>query len=154
MDTDVLAQLMGEKHEVLVQLHQLAQRQLAVVSEGGEMSELLGVLAAKQRLLDQLHALQRQLDPYRRQDPDSRRWRTPRDRQRCAQVAGRCQSLLGEVIELERRGEAQLQSRRDRTAAQLKAVSTTAEARAAYSAGPCESQRQLDLASEAWEKQP
>jgi hypothetical protein len=149
MDTDVLARLMDRKHEVLKQLHQLAQRQLAVVGAGGQTSELLGVLAAKQGLLDQLQALQRQLDPYRHQDPDSRRWRTPRDRQRCAQVSGRCQSLLGEVIELERRSEAQLRLQRDKTAAQLKAVSTAAEARAAYAAGPCESPRSLDLASEA-----
>ena len=148
METNLLVQLIDQKHEVLVQLHQLAQRQLAFVGEGGEMSELLSLLAAKQGLLDRLHALQRQLDPYRREDPDSRRWRTPRDRQRCAQVAGRCQSLLGEVIELERRSEAQLKLRRDSTAAQLKAVSTAAEARAAYTAGPCESQGQLDLTSE------
>lgn len=149
MDTDVLAQLMDRKHEVLEQLHRLAQRQLAVVGEGGHTSELLGVLAAKQGLLDQLHAVQRQLDPYRHQDPDARQWRTPRDRQRCAQVSGRCQSLLGEVIELERRSEAQLKVQRDKTAAQLKAVSTAAEARAAYTAGPCESPHGFDVASEA-----
>ena len=149
MDTDVLAQLMDRKCEVLEQLHQLAQRQLAVVGEGGQTSDLLGVLAAKQGLLDQLQALQRQLDPYRQQDPDSRRWRTTRDRQRCAQVSGRCQALLGEVIELERRSETQLKSQRDRTAAQLRAVSTAAEARAAYTARPGDSQRSLDLASEA-----
>ena len=148
MDTDVLAQLMDRKHEVLVQLHQLAQRQLAVVGEGGQTSELHGVLAAKQGLLDQLQVLQRQLDSYRHQDPDSRRWRTPRARQRCAQVSDRCQLLLGEVIELECRSEAQFKLQRDRTAAQLEAVSTATEARAAYAAGPCESRRRLDLASE------
>jgi flagellar biosynthesis/type III secretory pathway chaperone len=149
MDTDFLAQLIDRKHEVLEQLHQLAQRQLAVAGEGGQTSELLGVLAAKQGLLDQLQSLQRQLDPYRHQDPDSRRWRSPRDRQRCAQVSGRCQSLLGEVIELERRSEVQLKVQRDKTAAQLRAVSTAAEARAAYTSGPSVAHPRLDVASEA-----
>jgi hypothetical protein len=149
METDLLAQLVDGKHEVLVQLHQLAHRQLSLIGDDREMSELLSLLAAKQALLDELHALEKQLDPFRQQDPESRRWRTPRDRQRCAQVAGRCRSLLGEVIELERVAEAEMKRRRDRTAAQLQAVSTAAEARAAYAAGPSESQRRLDLASEA-----
>jgi flagellar biosynthesis/type III secretory pathway chaperone len=149
MQTDLLANLMDRKHEVLVQLHQLSQQQRARVDEGHDVSELLGLLAAKQTLLDKLNTLERQLDPFRRQDPESRDWRSADERRRCSRVAGRCQSLMGEILELERHAEMELRRRRDRTAERLKAVSNGAAARAAYAAAAPPPPTVCDLSAEA-----
>jgi flagellar biosynthesis/type III secretory pathway chaperone len=149
MRTDLLTNLMDQKHDVLVQLHQLSQQQRVRVDEGHEISELLGLLAAKQTLLEKLNALERQLDPFRQEDPESRRWRSASDRRRCAQVAGRCQSLMGEILELEKRSETELRRRRDRTAEQLQAVSNATAAREAYAASAPASAAPCDLSAEA-----
>jgi flagellar biosynthesis/type III secretory pathway chaperone len=149
MQTDLLASLMDQKHEVLVQLHQLSQRQRVRVDEGHDISQLLGLLAAKQTLLDKLHGLERQLDPFRREDPESRHWRSAEARRRCAQVAGRCQSLMGEILALERRSEAELRRRRDHTAERLRAVTNGAAARAAYAAAAPPTGAGRDLSTEA-----
>ncbi len=149
MQTDILAQLVAQKHDVLLELHELSRRQLALVNQDDDVSRLLALLATKQTLLDRLNTFERQIDPFRQQDPETRTWRTPSDRQRCAQLAGRCESLMGEILELERRSEAEMQRRRDRAAEQLRSVSSAAEAQAAYAAPATVPQTHVDLSSEA-----
>ena len=59
------------------------------------MTDLLKLLAAKQTVLDQLQQVERQLDPFRDEDPEARVWRSPADaplpgtRRRCDAAAGR-----------------------------------------------------------------
>ena len=75
MDTDLLASFIGKKHDVLEQLRQLSRRQMDLIGEG-DMTGLLSVLNVKQNLLVALQAVERDLDPFRQQDPDQRTWRT------------------------------------------------------------------------------
>jgi len=147
MDTDVLKELIDRKHHVLSQLSQLAQRQVSVVKQG-DMTHLLGVLAAKQKVLSVLQGIERQLDPFRKQDPDSRLWRSPADRQRARDAAQRCESLLGEIISLERQSEENLVHRRDAAAARLQGVHGAAQARHAYAAATLRPGDQLDICSD------
>jgi hypothetical protein len=140
---------MDSKHDVLVRLHEVSRQQMSHIAEGRDIAHVLSLLAAKQTLLDELNTLERQLDPFRQQDPETRHWRTSGDRQRCAQVAGRCQSLMGEILENERRCEAEMQRRRDNTAEQLRAFSNAAEAQAAYAAPATLPAGHCDLSSEA-----
>lgn len=130
-DTTRLAKLIVGKLKIMELLVQLAQRQLSLVQDG-EMGDLLKLLAAKQTVLGQLQTLERQLDPYRTDDPDARRWATQEDRRQCQQHARRCDELVAEAMRLEKRSEAQLVCRRDAAAAALQGVSAAVDVQSAY----------------------
>ncbi len=133
-DTDLLAALVGAKLKILELLARLAQKQLSL-ADRGETTDLLKLLAAKQTVLGQLGQVERQLDPFRAQDPETRVWRTAADRQRCQRDAERCDALLAETMRVERAGETSLMRRRDEVASVLAGANAAGEAQAAY-AGP------------------
>ncbi|MEX2173557.1 MAG: hypothetical protein WD872_04290 [Pirellulaceae bacterium] len=132
-DTDRLAELVAVKLKIVELLAQLARRQIALVGDG-QMADLLKLLSAKQTVLAQLQQVERQLDPFRTQNPETRTWRTPADRIRCQERARRCEELLAETMHLEKEGEAGMLRRRDSAAAVLHGVSAAADAHAAYAA--------------------
>ena len=142
--TDVLAELIESKHRVLVQLRSLGERQLALAQDG-LMTELLDVLGLKQRVLAQLQSIERALEPFRGQQPQSRRWRSADARRRCGERLAECESLLAAILQQEKQSEQELTRRRDAAARQLAGMHTAAEARCAYLA-PAECPAgQLDL---------
>jgi len=134
LPTDLLSDLIRRKHNCLLHLHDLGQRQLGLVRRGS-MDELLDVLAAKQHLLVELQRIERGLDPFRHQDPDQRIWHSAEDRQRCAQQLARCDALLAEIMAQEKQSEQELIRRRDEAARQLQGAHTAALARRAYAEG-------------------
>jgi hypothetical protein len=147
--TDILTELIGKKHELLVQLRDAGRRQMELI-EASDMTQLLKLLSSKQRVLTSLQDVERRLDPYRSQNPEQRVWRTAADRERCSRVSANCELLLAEVVEGERRGEARLTAHRDRAAAQLELVQHASQARAAYAdMTPGSGYSQLDLSSES-----
>lgn len=147
--TDVLAHWISKKLAVLEQLRDLSRRQTDLIADG-DIQRLLGLLSAKQALLGELQKIQRHLDPFRRDDPDARHWRSPRDRQLCRQQAERCESLLGEIMLVERQSELEMTRRRDKVVTQLQETHCSAEASRAYMAGGGAVARhgQLDITSE------
>lgn len=130
-ETDILADLIAKKHELLVQLHDLTQQQVELVA-GNDMRELMIVLSAKQTLLNQVRRLEVGLDHFREQDPDSRKWRSADDRHRVRTLAEHCQQLVNELVVIEKSCEASMIGRRDEAAAQLHMAGSAATARAAY----------------------
>src|SRR5260370_4930515 len=102
--TDILADLVGKKHDLLVQLRDVGLRQMELI-EGADMTQLLKLLSSKQRLLGGLQGVERELNPFRQQHPDDRVWRSPADRQRCAEMPARCEALFAEVVEQAKRGQ-------------------------------------------------
>ena len=88
METDVLAELIGKKLAVLEQLRGLSRRQSGLIADG-DIQRLLAVLSAKQTLLAELQKLQHRLEPFRKQEPEARQWRSPQDRERCRQLVER-----------------------------------------------------------------
>jgi flagellar biosynthesis/type III secretory pathway chaperone len=144
MDTAILAQLVHRKRECLVQLAGLVRRQQTLI-EAEEMTHLLDVLAAKQRLLHELEKIERALDPFRGQQPAERRWASPDDRQRCATELDDCRRLLAEIVAQERLCESDLSRRRDQAAEQLQGSHRARDARRAYTAGDGPSINQMDL---------
>jgi flagellar biosynthesis/type III secretory pathway chaperone len=135
VQTDRLAALVESRFEVLSLLVRLAEEQLALI-EAANMGPLMKLLADKQSLLTQLADVERQLDPFRADDPDKRRWRTPEARAACQRNAELAAQRLAELIELERLGESELVRRRDGRAARLQGVHSPAEAERAYAAAP------------------
>jgi hypothetical protein len=130
-DTDRLADLVRAKRACLAQVRDLGHRQLELIQEG-DMTRLLDLLAAKQRLIHQLQRLERALDPFRAEDPTARVWRDPRRRQQCAEDIRECEALLAEILSREKHSEAALVHRRDETATRLQGVHLATQARGAY----------------------
>lgn len=134
IDTDQLTGLIACKLEVLTLLKRLAEQQLALI-EAAETTTLLKLLAAKQTLLSRLQAIEEQLDPFRRQDPESRPWRSAEARAECQRQADRCAEVHAELLQWEQRGEREMVRRRDVAAARLQGVHSAAQASHAYAAG-------------------
>jgi hypothetical protein len=133
--TTRLAALISAKLQVLEILQRLSQRQLDLIG-AGEMTALVKLLAAKQTVLRQLQTLDQQLDPFRGHDPDQRVWPTAEERSSCQAQADRCNALLREALELEKRAEEAMLDRRDAAARELSTVHVAADARSAYVAPP------------------
>lgn len=148
MDTDLLASFIDKKLVVLEQLRQLSRRQPDLIQEG-DMTSLLAILGAKQTLLNELHALDRKIDPFRAEDPDQRQWRSHADRLRCRQASERCEALLQEVMLIEKQCESSLCQRRDEVAHRLQEFHHAAHSHSAYvDFAPHMTSSQLDLTSE------
>lgn len=145
-DTDLLLQLAGRRLNALEQLHALGRRQIELISQG-DMTLLIQVLAAKHNVLAELQQTEKRLDPFRGQQPEARRWRDEALRLRCAEVVGRADQLFREILEQEKRAEAELARHRDETAKRLQMAHTAGHARAAYAA-PAAPAGMLDLHTE------
>lgn len=145
-ETDLLVDLAARRRHCLVQLHELSRRQLELI-ENEDISTLLNVLAAKQRLLGELHELERGMDPFRGQEPEQRRWRNPEARQRCAELITDSQTLFAEIIAQEKQGELRMQAHRDQAASRLQGAHAGTQARSAYSA-EAKGARRLDVSTQ------
>jgi len=146
-ETDVLAELIRDKHECLVHLREMGRRQFELIDEG-DMTALLDLLTAKQRVLEKLQRIERALDPFRGQDPDGRRWRTAEDRRLCTEQLQQCERLLAEIISQEKCSEGVLLRRRDEAASRLESAHLAGQARQAYTAQPHGRVKQIDLFSD------
>jgi hypothetical protein len=111
----------------------LGARQAQMIA-GGEMTELLRLVAAKQQLIVALQAIEQQLSPFHEQDPETRRWATSEARAKCAADAEACRGLIQEVMAMEQAGERQMTERRDAVANQLRTVAAGSRVRDAYQA--------------------
>jgi len=129
--TERLADLIDKKQRCLSQLRELGQRQ-GVLIEADQMQPLLKLLAAKQHLIELLVQIERELDPYRGQDPEKRAWRSPADRARCREQSETCRQLLAEVFAQEKESERRMVARRDDAARQLQGTHSAQQARQAY----------------------
>ena len=145
-DTVRLAELITRKRKILEQVNVLTQMQPETI-EKGDTGRLLHVLAAKDRLLNDLQSVERELAPFRDQEPEDRVWRSVDDRMRCRAEAEQCEAILKEVMVTEQACERKLVDRRDRTATQLHAANDASRARTAY-ASDAGVRRSLDISSE------
>jgi len=146
LPTETLANLIREKRDCLLTLRDMGRRQLELIDEGN-MTALLEVLAAKQRVLNTLQRVDRALDPFRDDDPEQRVWHSPDERRRCAEQLQQCETLLGEIVSQEKCSEGALIRRRDETAERLQGVHRANRARGAYTAEARGEIHQLDLQS-------
>lgn len=147
LDTDLLAELIRGRLVCLTKLRDMGRKQMEFV-EGGQTTELLDLLAAKQRVFGDLQRIERRLAPFRDQDPDQRRWRTPDQREECARRLDECDALLGEIVIQEKRSAKELTRRRDDLTSQLEAMRRAGRARGAYTAESRMPASRLDLTSE------
>ncbi len=146
-ETDQLAALIHQKRACLLRLHQMGRRQLELIGDD-RMAELLDVLAAKQSFLAELEQIERALDPFRSEAPDSRPWPTSDKRRKCGEELAECEALLAEIVAQEKQAETELIRRRDDTAICLQGTHAAGRARSAYTTEKQPGISQLDLSSE------
>jgi hypothetical protein len=146
--TERLAKLITLKHDVLTQLHRLAQRQLEVIA-ADEMDRLMSLLAEKQKLLTQMQRVEQALEPYRQEDANARQWRSAEHRRSCQVTADRANLLLSELLTFEKQAEGGLLQSRDATARELQEASGAYAARQAYVSSPGSAAGGFDLVSES-----
>ncbi|MFV1963939.1 MAG: hypothetical protein ACC628_00840 [Pirellulaceae bacterium] len=147
METERLHELIDQKKAVLSQVLQLARRQVEFI-QSGDMGHLLGLLAVKQKLLQQLRDIEQQLDPFRSQDPEQRKWQSPDARQQTQQAAQQCEALLADIMQLEKQCESDLIHRRDAAGERLLGVHSATQAKEAYASTSSRHRGHLDLTSE------
>jgi len=147
MNTDLLVEHLIRKRDVLAQLRQLADHQTRLVSDG-DVGKLMSLLATKQKLLAGLQAVEASLEPFRREDPEARPWRSPADRQAARNIAGQCDRLLAEVKQIEQTDTGNLMARRDAASSALQGLHGAARARSAYLEQPPRPAANLDMSSE------
>ncbi len=147
-ETDALADLILAKRECLSRLRDIGRKQLDLI-ERSEMTLLMDLLAAKQKPLNQLQRIERALEPFRNQDPETRLWRSPNARAQCAEHLRQCEAILAEVITHEKYCESVMIRRRDDTASQLEGAHLAGHARRAYVGEPRDVRHELDLSSDA-----
>ena len=145
MESQRLAQVVQCKLQIMQLLRRLAAQQLEIIT-GGDMSNLLKLLSAKQTVMDQLAKLEQQLDPFRGQDPETRDWPSTSVREECQRNVETCNELLAEIMRLEKQVEMEMVRRRDATSDQLAGMHGASEARHAYVAAA--SATGLDLSTE------
>lgn len=145
-DTDRLADLVARKYQLLESVQELVVRQEALI-ERSEMTALLEVLVVKQRLLQELQAVEGQLEPFGQQDPQSRHWRSLQLREQTAARLRGCQELLADILRREKRCETQLLRRREEAMEQLRTLCTTGQMLATYRATELSPKNQLNLVS-------
>lgn len=133
LSTTVLAGLMSKRRKCLEQLRELGRRQAQYIA-GGEMTELLRLVAAKEQLIVAMQAIERQLAPFQAETADSRDWDSAAAREQCAADAEACRALLQEVMAMERAGEEQVTQRRDAVSQQLRVAAQGGRVREAYGA--------------------
>jgi hypothetical protein len=131
--TDLLAELIRRKHQVLVQLRDIGRQQAELVTSG-DIAALLTLLAAKQQLIATLQTLETDLKPHYEEDPDRRAWMSPSQRANCSRQAADCNALLEEIVQLEKLGAEKMTDRRNDVAAQLQQVHASTQVRTAYEA--------------------
>lgn len=147
LNTERLTHWIGQKLTILEQVRDLSQRQAALIA-AGDVQRLLSVLTAKQTLLTELQKVERELEPYRQQDPEARQWRSFAEREECRQRAAHCEAVLREIVHIEQQDEAELRQRRAAAAARLQGTHDTAQATRAYLGPPIPFPTSLDLTSD------
>lgn len=144
--TDQLAELMLAKVHTLEQLCELA-RQQSSITQNGDATILLSFLARKQPLMDRLQELQDSLAEYQGDDPETRVWQSNGHRSACRAASDRCQSLLSEIVLLEKQSLDEMSERRDALAAQLQDTREASQAANIYHSADALAESSLDLSN-------
>ena len=129
--TQQLYGLICQQREVLLELKHFAEVQHQIVQQN-ELGRLVSLLAAKQKAIQRLQEIDRNLAPFQDQDPESRVWSSEEQRDECRRIAKECPRLLVEVMKLEQTAEETLTAQRKTISQQIEQSTTRSQAANAY----------------------
>ncbi|RMF40902.1 MAG: hypothetical protein D6753_10720 [Planctomycetota bacterium] len=130
--TDALAELVQQRLEILQQW--VALQSAWDEAQVGQPDGMMSLLAKRQALLDALLATEERLVPYREDDPETRRWRSPDARRACREKLEAGQRLLRSIVDGDQRLIERLSAARDAVAGQLQQTADVSHVQRAYSA--------------------
>jgi hypothetical protein len=130
-----LLDLLARQRDLYTQLKALSDQQASLIADG-ETEQLLTLLAHRQRLVDGLTKLNRDLTAYRQAIPDLQTGLRPAERQRVRELMDEVDGLLHAIIEQDDRDRQQLHAAQQRVGQQLRQTSRSGTALNAYRSGP------------------
>lgn len=107
MDGDQLIDLIGKRRDVLTQLLQFCDRQMAAI-DTDRMTDLMRILSDKQPLINQLTQLAGPLGKAAGDDPNTRHWSSTQQREQCRTWQDECDAMHQELLAIEAACEAKL----------------------------------------------
>ena len=127
---DLLVTLLQQQIDRYKKLHDLSGQQARLVKDG-HPEQLLGVLAQRQQLVDELTQINSDLKPYRSRWDQLFNTLNEQDKERVRRLVGEVDFLLSGIIEQDNRDREQLEEAKNLIAGEL---GQTAQASAAVSA--------------------
>lgn len=94
--TDFLARLIDRKHRILKDLLVMSLRQYEIIKDREEV-RLRSLFATKQGVIDDLLQVEKALEPYRADEPNSRIWRSEELRSVVRNLCNENEKLLGNI---------------------------------------------------------
>lgn len=113
-------------------LHKMRDAYLEQSRSLEDSDVLLGTIARKQYLLDQLLEVQDQIAPFQKESPETRQWPSESERQACQKMADDGQAILLELKQMEQQAIEALQDRQQAVQADLYRVENTISMQKAY----------------------
>jgi hypothetical protein len=132
-----LIHLLTQQRLLYRQLQELAARQSELV-DGRDPEMLLRVLAGRQRLIDRLGAIDKELEPIRGDWQRIAQTLPAAQREEALALVASVQEILGEILARDERDTKTLGSQQQQVAAQIRATTAGKKMNAAYArqAGP------------------
>lgn len=121
-------------------LSELSTKQSATI-EQGEPEPLLTVLASRQRVIEDITGVNRELEPFRKRWDDLWASLAEADRGRVGDLVRSVQQLLTQIIAQDERDRTALQAARGRVGAEIQRLSHAGSAVQAYRAAPAAGQK-------------
>jgi Mg2+ and Co2+ transporter CorA len=127
MDGDQLIELMRRRRDVLTELLKFCDAQVAAI-DSDRMTDLMRTLSDKQPLINQLSLLAGPLCEAVGDDPATRIWSSPEQRQQCRQWQDECDAMHQELLATEAVCELKLDVSRSKMQQKLQRVTSGRDA--------------------------
>ena len=134
-EPDALMALLRRQRALYEELKDLSDQQTRLI-EAGQTQELLGVLAQRQQLVEQLASAHAELAPKRQRLTELADELPPPQREQLRSLVDEVQGLLQSIIEQDDRDRQQLQSAKRGVGGKLQQTVRSGSALNAYKAGP------------------
>jgi len=129
--TKKLQELGSLKLHLLRSARELSIQQFEVM-QSDDVATLLTVLSRKSEILDTLRTLQKDLDPYRNEQPEDRQWDSAEERLSCRKTFEEIDRLLEELTQMDNLALEQMTQQRDAMACQIAQFATAEAVQNAY----------------------
>ncbi len=141
-DAEALISLLRRQVDIYTRLEQLSGRQRGLIA-ADDQQQLLVLLAERQKLVDELGALNQSLVPLQEYWRANRQTVAPSLRTEVDQLVGRAGELLQRILGADEQDARILSARKAQTAKQVTALAQGRQAFEAYGGGVSQHERQL-----------
>jgi hypothetical protein len=143
-----LIHLLSQQRLLYCQLHDLAQKQSGLV-DGSDPEMLLRLLAGRQRIIDRLAAIDRELEPIRADWQEIAQELPAAQREEAQRLVMEVQEILGDILARDERDTKTLSHQKDQIASQIQNANKGKRIQHAYGqAVGTQASRFVDMRSE------